>query len=358
MKAKIFLSLLAAMLLAAAPLGEASECGLSCCIGAGIEGVGGATGLSLTTQYEWMRMQSIRKGGAKLSPRQAIDRNLAARPMMAMYSVPTEMIMQKITVNASYRMSEDDALVLTVPYIINDMDMLMGMKTMGGNSYSPMRMDTVQGVGDVSLLYLRDVFKDADIRTRQRLTLGVGIKAPTGRSKVRNRKGGLVHMMMQPGTGSWDALLYAGGLMAFGEHEDGGARWLLLPSATLQINGRNNLGYRVGNRFNLDLSTRYRLSSSFNLKLDVNGIHAGRDSSDGTKDPVTGLVAYQNPSISLLDDTANTGITSVFISPGFQWVLSPGLVLSGEYRLPVYQHVRGLQQVTDNWFFLRGSYRF
>lgn len=112
----------------------------------------------------------------------------------------------------------------------------------------------------------------------------------------------------------------------------------------------------MGDRLNADISARYRLTSMFNLKLDVNGIWAGKDKTDGTIDS-SGLVAYQNPT-SMIDNVVNTGIKSLFISPGFQWVASPSIVISGEYRQPVYQKTNGIQQVTDHWYFLRASYRF
>ncbi len=347
--------LIAALLSATA---QAAECGLSCCIAAGVEGAGSANGLSISTQYEWMTMKTILRGTTNISPQQAIAANLAGRPTMAKYSVPARMIMQKFSVNAAWRFTENDALVLTVPWIINDMDMLMGMKTMTGIRYMPMRMDTINGLGDISLMYLRDLWKDADIRTRRRFTIGAGLKAPTGKDDHRNRKGELVHMMMQTGTGSWDALLYAGGLLAFGEHADGGALWLVQPSLTWQINGRNKLGYKVGNRLDYAISARYRLTSAFNLKFDLDGVHTGHDSTDGTIDPATGLVAYQNPAISMADNTANTGVDSLFGALGFQWIASPSIILSGEYRLPIRQRANGVQQVTDNWFFLRAAFRF
>jgi hypothetical protein len=195
------------------------------------------------------------------------------------------------------------------------------------------------------------------MRTRQRLSFGVGLKAPTGKSKARNRSGNLVHMMMQAGTDSWDGLLVANGLMSFGEHDDGGALFMLSPSVFYQFNTRNDLGYKVGNSLNLDLSARYRLTSKFNVKVDLNGILSQRDSTDGTKDPnkltdMTVTAAYQRTT-NVLDNVANTGLNSLFISPGFQWIVTDGWVVSGEYRIPVYQNVNGTQQVTDHWFFLR-----
>jgi len=337
---------------------QASECGLSCCIAAGVDGIGSATGLTLSLQYDTMLMKTNRQGTSKISPQQIISNNLAARGMGSMYAVSTNMTMQKIVANMAYRINEDNAFLLTVPYIINDMDMMMGMKMAGGIRYSTSTMDTVQGLGDITATYLLDVYKDADIRTRERLTLGLGIKAPTGKSKARNRRGNLVHMMMQAGTDSWDAFLVANGTFAFGEHEDGGAQFLLTPSASYHLTTRNSLGYKVGDRVNADISARYRITSKFNVKLDLNSVYSQKDSTNGTLDPVTGTVAYQNVNGNVLDNVANTGLASVFVSPGFQWIVADGFILSGEYRMPVYQKVRGIQQVTDHWFFLRATTYF
>lgn len=362
MKFAKHVAIASAMALSTISMGQqavASECGLSCCIAAGVDGISSNTGLSVSLQYDTMYMKTNKKGTTKISPQQIISDNLANRGMMSMYAVSTKMTMQKIAANLSYRMDEDNAFVLTIPYVINDMDMMMGMKGMGGITYSNMTMETIKGLGDISLLYLRDVYKDADIRTRQRFSVGIGVKAPTGKSKARNRNGALVHMMMQAGTNSWDGLFLANGTFAFGEHEDGGAQWLVTPSATYHMTTRNDLGYKVGDRLNYDISTRYRVTSKFNAKLDVNGVWSQSDDTDGTLDPQKpALVAYQNVNGNVLDNVANTGLHSIFISPGFQWIVGEGVSISGEYRIPVYQNVTGIQQVTDNWFFLRISTSF
>jgi hypothetical protein len=331
----------------------ASECGLSCCIAAGVDGVGSETGLTISLQYDTMFMKTNKQGSSDIAPDTIIANEMAGRS--GMFGVASDMVMQKIAANLSYRMDEDNAFVLTVPYHINDMDMRMGMKMMVGSNivYSNSTMDTVKGLGDISLLYLRDVYKDVELRTRQRLSVGIGVKAPTGKSKARNSSGNLVHMMMQVGTDSWDGLLVASGMMAFGEHDDGGALFMLSPAAYYQFNTRNDLGYKVGNRLNYDLSARYRLTSKFNVKVDLNGVWSQTDSTDGTIDTPSGKVAYQNVTGNVLDNVANTGVRSLFVSPGFQWIVTDGWVVSGEYRIPVYQNVNGTQLVTDHWFFLR-----
>jgi hypothetical protein len=347
MKKILGVALVAALSMTAVNSATASECGMSCCIAAGVEGIGSSLGFSVTAQYDSMNMETIKQGTTELTTQQALDTGVSP-----MYAIPTKMVMTKISANIAYRHDEDNAFILSIPYVINDMDMQRrnGMK---------MTMDTVSGIGDTSFIYLRDIYKDADIRTRKRFSVGIGIKAPTGKEDSRNSKGNLVHMMMQAGTGSWDGFLLANGTLSFGEHEDGGALWFLSPSAMYQITTKNDLGYKVGNRLNYDLSARYRVSSSFNVKLDLNGIYSSKDSTDGTKDsPGDPFPAYQNPMMSMIDNVENTGLHSIFISPGIQWLISPEFSVSGEYRIPVYQNVNGTQQVTDNWFFLRATARF
>ncbi|MDX8384817.1 MAG: hypothetical protein R8M45_12105 [Ghiorsea sp.] len=337
---------------------HASECGLSCCIAAGVDGVSSNVGLSLSLQYDTMLMKSIKQGTSTVKANQVIDSKLSSIPMgtMGMYSVATDMVMQKLAINASYRMDLDNAFVLTVPYHSNGMNMHMGKKDMMGKvSYSDMSMDMIQGVGDVSLLYMHDLFTDADVQTRQRLSAGVGIKLPTGASDVRKSNEDLVHMMMQAGSGSWDGMVNINGAFAWGSHADGGAQWMLSPSFFYQFNTANDLGYKVGNRFNYNLSTRYRVSSHFNLKLDVNGVLSQSDTTDGTVDTASGNGAYQNTMNNSLDNVANTGIYSMFVSPGFQWLIGDSYTVSGEHRIPIYQNVTGTQLVTDQWFFLRIS---
>ncbi len=304
-------------------------------------------------------MNHIHQGTQQQSSQTTLHNNLKTRPNKSMFVVPSSMRMQKITTNISYRLDDDDALLLTIPYVINDMTMLKGMKMKMGISYSSAVMQTVRGLGDVSVIYLRDIWKDSDIRTRQRLSAGIGIKAPTGTSQARAASSGrLLAINMQAGTGSWDGILLINGTLAFGNHADGGALWFVAPSLTYQHATYNSLGYKVGDHLNYDVSTRYRLSSTFNLKLDVNGIIAQQDQSNGTKDSNTGLIAYQNPMMSMLDNTQNTGGHSVFLTPGFQWVAAPSISISGEYRVPLYQRMNGTQIVTQQWWFLRARMAF
>jgi hypothetical protein len=221
-------------------------------------------------------------------------------------------------------------LLAYVPYLKNDMNMrtknAMGM-TMD------MRMETVSGLGDATLLALYTAYADAPIRAAERLTFGVGLKTPTGSTSERTATGGLVHAMMQPGTGSWDPLFMVNYMRAY---------YPLVLQGTLlyQLSTKGINDYEYGDKFSYDLSARYQVASYVNLGVELNGIHAEKDSDHGGK--------YSKPATSMVDNTENTGIDSVFVSPVVQ-VKIPDTGGSAElkYQLPVYQNAEGFQQVVD-----------
>lgn len=304
------------------------ECGLSCCIsGAATSGATLAENFGLSVIYEHSYMKTIKNGTNEISPDEVIRLN---RKPMTSYSVPTEMRMQKATVVGVLPVNERFQLLAYVPYLKNDMNMrsknAMGM-TMD------MRMETVSGLGDAVLLALYTAYTDAPIRATERLTLGLGLKTPTGSTSERSATGSLVHAMMQPGTGSWDPLFMVNYMRAY---------YPLVLQGTLlyQLSTEGINDYEYGDRFSYDLSARYQVADYVNLGVELNGIHAAKDSDHGGK--------YSKPATSMVDNTENTGIDSVFISPAVQ-VKIPDTGGSAElkYQLPVYQNAEGFQQVVD-----------
>ncbi len=329
---KISLILLTVVLASALGGGRAfalGECGLSCCL-AGAAG-GGVTlaenfGLSLIYEHAWM--ETIRTGTDAVSPDEAISRN--QKPGKS-YKVPLNMRMQKLSLVGALPVNERLTLLASVPYVINDMDMrsrsAMGM-------VMDMRMATVSGLGDATLLGLYTLYTDAPIRPAQRLTVGLGVKAPTGESSERTASGGLVHAMMQPGSGSWDPIFMVNYMRGL---------YPVVLQATLfyQLTTEGINGYEFGDRFTYDLSARYQAASFLNLGLEVNGIHAEKDDDHDGR--------FTQADTSLVDNPENTGLDSIFVSPFVQAKL-PGTGGSVElkYQLPVYQDVNGFQQVV-NW---------
>lgn len=314
------------------------ECGLSCCIaGVSTSGVTLAPNLGLSVQYENSYMETIKDGKDRVSPNEVIDNNWM---MGNSYSVPTEMVMEKLSIIAAYPATERFQLLAIVPYVRNNMEMrnknAMGM-------IMEMEMDTIEGLGDITVLGLYTAYTDAPIRPSERLTLGIGVKTPTGKND-EEENGKLVHAMMQPGTGSWDPLFMANYMRAY---------YPLVFQANLlyHVSTKGDEGYEFGDQLSADLIARYQAANYINLGLELNGIHAGKDKDHDGK--------YSRPATSMVDNTDNTGLTSVFLSPYLQMKIpKTGGSAELKYQHPVYQDVNGHQQVTDRRILTSISWAF
>lgn len=312
------------------------ECGLSCCLaGANSSGVTLAENFGLAVQYENSDMQTILNGTTEVSPDQVIDANWM--PGM-MYSVPTKMTMEKLSFIGARPLNERWTLIGIVPLIRNNMD--MRMRNAAGMTMD-MSMEEIAGLGDISMLAFYTAYTDAPIRATERLTFGFGLKAPTGKNDELSPSGNYVHAMMQLGSGSWDALFTMNYMRAF------------YPLVT-QINVFYHLttegdeGYEFGDQYGVDLIARYSTSSYVNLGIELNMIKTQQDRDyDGN---------YSRPAMSMVDNPAYTGLTSVSLSPGIQYRIpdTSGSV-EVKYQHPIYQDVNGYQQVLDGRWLLTGS---
>ena len=315
------------------------ECGLSCCVaGAASSGITLAPNLGISIQYENSQMKTLKNGKSEVSPGEVLNAVSSTWPAMPMttkrFSIPVDMTMQKYTLTVARPVTERLRLLAIVPYVENDMKMrTITRSTMGMDMTMDMTMDTVRGLGDATLMALYDAYTDSFVRSGQRLTLGLGIKTPTGRNDEKTQNGSLVHAMMQPGSGSWDALFMANYMKAY---------YPLVLQANLlyHLTTEGDMGYEFGDQTSLDLIARYQALDYVNLGLELNGIYAGKDTDHDGR--------YSRPETSLVDNTDNTGIKSVFVSPGIQ-VKIPGT--GGNFglklQIPIYQSANGTQQVLD-----------
>lgn len=304
------------------------ECGLSCCLaGAATSGMTLAENFGVSLVYENAYMKTIKNGSSEVSPDQAIAEN--QQPMKS-YKVPTEMIMQKVSLVGFVPVTERFQVLGSLPYVVNDMDMrsrsAMGM-TMD------MSMETISGLGDATVMGLYTLYTDAPVRPAERLTAGLGVKLPTGSTSERSASGSLAHAMMQPGTGSWDPLVMLNYMRAY---------YPLVLQANLlyQLTTEGYNGYEFGDRFAYDLSARYQASKYLNVGVELNGVHSEEDTDHGGK--------YSDPETSMIDNPEYTGLDSIFISPLVQAKIpNSGGAAELKYQIPVYQDVNGYQQVVD-----------
>lgn len=287
----------------------------------------------LQFQYEYGFMKTLRKGSRSISPDKVLDEKMLD-PATQRFSAPTEMIMKKYTISMNYSPSEKLQLMLAAPYVINEMDMRMAMKNMMGMVMkSDMTMDTVEGLGDVTIVGIYTLYSDNHVKRSKNISAGLGIKMPTGKNDVKTSTGKLVHAMMQPGTGSWDPIFFINSTLD-------------VEQLSLQLNGiyhwttKGDEGYEFGDMISADLTVRYQVLSSINLGLGLNFLHAGRDKDHDNK--------YSKPDTSLIDNTDNTGITAFYFSPEVQIkFLNTGGSMLLRFQKPIYQNVNGIQEVVD-----------
>lgn len=326
------------------------ECGLSCCIaGALSSGATLAQNFGLTLQHENTSMKTIREGTSRLRPDTVLDNEASKWPIIPAqtreFTVPTEMRMQKWSLLGAYPATERFQLLAIIPYVKNEMDMRMIVRTTTGvTTKMNHAMDTVDGLGDITLMGLYTAYTDAPIRPTQRLTLGFGAKTPTGKNNEKTASGSFIHAMMQEGTGSWDPIFLMNYIRAF-------YPLVLQGNFVYQFTTKGDEGYEFGDQITLDLIARYQVANYWNLGLEVNGLYAGKDEDHDGR--------YSSTETSILDNVANTGIRSVYMSPAVQLKI-PGTPASIDikYQLPLYQDANGIQEVVDRRWLLSASFAF
>lgn len=211
-----------------------------------------------------------------------------------------------------YGVTPDFALFGMLPWF--DKRLVMNM----GGQYLTSRKS---GVGDLTLLGRYTAYQyDAPGRTL-RIAPFLGVKAPTGEDNARDSFGRLPPPV-QPGSGSWDTL---GGAVTTYQTLDFEIDGQLSFKANREANG-----FQVGNIAELDASLQYRLwpgslgsgvPAFLYGVMEVNLVDAAKDRVGGIADP-------------------NSGGTTLFLSPGLQYVTKKWIVEAG-IQTPVIQHLNG-----------------
>lgn len=297
-----------------------------------------AGNLGLSLQYEYSNMKTIRDGSNSVSHNTVLDRVTEEWPMMSSetrsFSIPTRMIMQKYSFLGAFRLTERFQFLVNIPYVINDMYMRKITRgAMGMDMRMDMKMDTVEGPGDMTLMGLYTLLADEPGNPTKKLTLGLGVKTPTGENDEVTESGSLVHAMMQPGTGSWDPLFLVNYMRSF-------SPLVLQANLLYHMTTEGDQGYEFGDKVSLDIIGRYRVASYVSPGLELNGLYAGEDDDHDGR--------YSRPDTSLLDNTDNTGITSLSVTPSVRVnVPGTGCSVDLKFQKPLYQHANGTQQVVD-----------
>ena len=226
-----------------------------------------------------------------------------------------------------YGVTGDLALFGVLPYLDKQLDRTAsgGRRVTRGTS----------GIGDVQLFARYTVFQK-DMRGRSlRVAPFVGLKLPTGDDDDSDGLGRLPQPL-QLGSGSWDPF---GGVIATYQTLDYQVDAQLSYKANTEANG-----FEFGDELRFDTSLQYRLwprelgagvPGFLYGVIETNLLHQAKNAIGGRDDP-------------------NSGATTLFLSPGLQYV-TKRWVLEAIVQIPVVQDLNGTALEDD--FTVRAGFR-
>lgn len=181
----------------------------------------------------------------------------------------------------------------------------------------------IGGIGDAVLLAKYNVLP-LNMATQREFTIGLGPKIPFGKHDERTTVGILLPPDMQPGSGAWDAVLWAYFYQGFLPK----TRLNLFGTISARFTGENDLDYKFGNEFTATMSTSYRTDGLFDWSLSLRH-------------------RFVQPDQRFRQDIANTGGFWLILMPGVNVKFAPSWSARLAARLPVYRHLNGTQLTTS-----------
>lgn len=198
-----------------------------------------------------------------------------------------------VTLGVAYGLTSKTTIGFTLPYVAREdiREPPHHDELVDGDSTSRIEpLGDSSGAGDATLFVLRRIAYRPESNTN--LALLFGIKTPTGRTSERTPNGERFETELQPGSGSWDPFVG----LAF-------SQWL--GGLTFDTSGRYTVGTdgsqntNLGDVFAYNAGLAYRLPSSVNLVLELNGEWRDRlDVGNRTDRNSGGHYLYLSPGIS------------------------------------------------------------
>ena len=226
-----------------------------------------------------------------------------------------------------YGLTNKLALFGVLPYVDKDLDV-----TVAGNRIN----HSESGLSDVSVFGRYTVIQQDQPGSTFRVAPFFGVKAPTGDDNERDRFGRLPPSV-QSGTGAWDVF---GGVVGTYQTLD----FQTDAQVSYRINNEAN-NFEPGDEFRLDGSLQYRLLP--------------RTLGDGVPSFLYGVLetnfVYRDKNKVNSTDDSNSGGTTVFLSPGLQYVTKRWIV-EGVVQFPVIQNLHG--NALENDYVVRAGVRF
>jgi len=195
---------------------------------------------------------------------------------------------------------------------------------------------SASGLGDVSLFGRYTVYQNDQSGRTFRVAPFAGVTAPTGKDDESDAFGRLPPSV-QPGSGAWD--VFGGAVVTYQTLD-----FQVDSQLSYRANGTAN-NFEAGDVARLDASLQYRLWPR-TLGAGVPGFLYGVLEA--------GLVYQDKNQVGGMDDP-NSGGTTLFLTPGLQYV-TKRWILEGGVQLPALQDLNGT--ALENDYVVRAGFRF
>lgn len=182
------------------------------------------------------------------------------------------------------------------------------------------------GIGD-GMVMLKYVLHQNTIREQYQLALGAGVKPPLGQSNLTSN-GLTLNADMQPGSGAWDGIAWGYFSKSFA------------PTSTINA-------FLYGNYRYTGTNERFGANDSYSFGNQWI-INAGVTDNIFPKFSYTAIIRLRSMNSDQRNGNAmpNTGGKWLSLRPTLTYQISDGVSLKVAGKVPVYQHLNGLQPTT------------
>lgn len=201
---------------------------------------------------------------------------------------------QTVEVWSQWRIGRKMQVLAVIPYAMNSVE------------NKGLVLDSYNSIGDVQALLRYQLFRKVseDEKTSQRLILGLGLKAPTGKFDSKSNAG-YVDPHIQTGTGSWDFIYNIGYLL---KHKSYGFNEEFIYKMNTSNRNEYTFADRISSSTNLFYTQEYR---KINIIPSIGFLieHAQEDKDHGIKQNTTnGTSYYLNPGLDIYYEKWNWSI--------------------------------------------------
>lgn len=306
------------------PMAEAACGGSNCALIVGSQdGVLSKDDFVMDLSYRYVLSENPQRGSDSTSQAKTPKVNFETRSLNLEEHTEIRTINELIQFDVSYGVTDKLTLSLNVP-LSNDRyhEHREGTTTSNNNGTT--------GLGDITLMAKYPLLQT----TKHMLVGGVGIKFATGDHKVLDSEGGINEPTLQPGTGSYDAVV--SGIYNYSAIP---TKLNLFTSLSHRFTTENDLDYLFGDTTLVDMGASYVLSKKVSISGQLNLRISGRDKFIGLNVP-------------------STGGEFLFITPGVRLAASNDFSIYSHVQVPIYQRINDENLVENYGVMLGASYNF